>query len=203
MARSDPTRDPRGLAALRVLGAPPRSLFDAVRPGLVQQEGETIRGPGGMALAALQHRGVTKVPDRPADAVVLAGRTFGGLRDGWLAVEEEGRAMGVAYGLAVTRSRRAAPGRTWCLLRASALGQGGSIEVVNLLADLPSVGLVVVVVGPGDRTRRASALLLACGVGVWQADNADAWSVLSAMDHACRGAETAATAVVATRDLEG
>lgn len=201
MSRPEPVAAPN--ASLRVMGAPPRSLFDAVRPRLVQQAGDRLRGPGGMVLAALQQDGVTTVPDRPADVVVLAGRTFGRLRDGWLVVEDEGRALGVAYGLAVTRIRRSAPGRTWCLLRSSAVGEGGTIEVINLLSTLPLVGLVVVVVGPPAAGARATALLEACGVQVWQADNGDAWSVLSAMDHACRAAQAAATAVVATRDVEG
>lgn len=203
MATSDVTVDPHATATLRVMGAPPRSLFDAVRPSVVQRAGGKLRGPGGMVLAALHEDGVTRSGGGSADAVVLAGRTFGRPRDGWFAIEEEARALGVAYGLAVTRHRHTVPGRTWCLLRAIALGDGRTLEVMNLLDRLPPVGLVPIVVGPAAATARASALLDACGVRVWQADNGDAWSILSALDHASRGAGAAATAVAATRDVEG
>jgi hypothetical protein len=192
--RSAPTREPH----LRVLGAPRRSLFDAVRPSHVQAAGERLRGPGGMALAALQHDGVTGGAHTPADAVVLGGRAFGSPRPGWVQVEE-GRALGVAYGLAVTRQRRTAGGRTWCLLRIRALQDGRALEAAVAVGALEPAKLTPVVVGPAAAGDRVAALLGACGLQVHRADNDDAWSVLSALDHAARAAESVPVAVVAVR----
>ncbi len=185
-------------SALHVIGTPRRSLFDAVRPALVQEAGQKLRGPGGMALAALQHDGVTGGTHTPADAVVLAGRAVGRVRPGWTQVEE-GRALGVAYGIATTRFRRTAGGRTWCLLRMRALEDGRSLEAAVMLGRLAPARLTPVVVGPVEQATRIGTLLEACGLVVHQADNDDAWSVLSALDHAARTSETTAAAVVASR----
>jgi hypothetical protein len=184
--------------ALSVVGAPRRSLFDAVRPSQVQQAGARLRGPGGMALAALQHDGVTGGVHAPADAVVLGGRAFGRPRPGWVQVDE-GRALAVGYGLAVTRHRRTAGGRTWCLLRVRALADGRALEAAVALAGLPAVRYTPVVVGPVEQADRVRALLSGCGLDVHAADGDDAWSVLSAMDHAVRAGEQRAVAVLATR----
>lgn len=211
-----PERRAPGPAPLRVLGTPRRSLFDAVRPRQVQEAGLKRRGAGGMALAALHHGGVagTGVADSSLSGgglaggglsgggggvAVLGGRAFGRPREGWIAVEDEGRALGVAYGVALTRHRRTLGGQTWCLVRASVLLDGRTLEVAAVLADLPAVRMVPVVVGEAPASDRATALLRACGIDVRRADNDDAWSVLAALDHAGRVAERAPAAVVATR----
>lgn len=202
------TADRRGAdlaLRLRVLGTPRRSLFDAVRPRQVQQAGQKLRGPGGMALAALHHEALGGADGGgvvSGGVAVLGGRAFGPPRAAWVGVSDEGRALGVAYGLALTRQRQTLGGATWCLLRASALLDGRTLEVAALLAGLPAVRMVPVVVGEAPATARATALLAACGVTVHQADNADAWSLLSALDQADRVAERAPAAVVATRGPE-
>lgn len=208
MPTAEPGQAARGGAdpgPLRVLGTPRRSLFDAVRPRQVQEAGQKLRGAGGMALAALHHSGVAG-PGPAAGAtrgvVVLGGGAFGRPVEGWVGVPDEGRALGVAYGLALTRHRRTMGGQTWCLLRAPSFVDGRTLEVVTLLAVLPAVYMVPVVVGEAPATARATALLAACGVVVHPADNGDAWSVLSALDHAGRVAERSAAAVVATRGPE-
>lgn len=185
-------------ASLRVVGAPRRSLFDAVKPSEIQAQGSRIRGPGGMALAALRHAGVTGGALTPADGVVLGGRAFGGLREGWLAATEEG-ALATAYGVAAIRSRRTAGGRTWVLLRTAALRHGATLEAAALLADLDPVQLCPVIVGPREDAPRVEGLLRALGTEVFAADNDDAWSVLSALDHVARAAETGPAAIVSTR----
>ncbi|WP_370323941.1 hypothetical protein [Euzebya sp.] len=186
-------------AHLRVVGSARRSLFDAVRPTEVQAAGERLRGPGGMALAALHHDGVAGGVHAPADAVVLAGRAVGRARDGWVRADETA-ALGIAYGIAVTRHRRTAGGRTWCLLRLGALQHGRTLETAAVLADLPAVRLTPIVVGPSSAAERTAGLLTACGLSVHAADNDDAWSVLSALDHASAAAEHTAAVVLATRE---
>jgi hypothetical protein len=190
----------RGTPELTVLGSPRRSLFDAVRPGLVQQAGEGTRGPGGMVLAALHQPGTTA---GGADRVVLGGRAFGRPADRWAAVDDEGAALGVAYGMAIARVPRTPAARTWCLLRGAALSDGRALEMAALLPALPVTGLVVLVVGAPETTARAGAVLRAVGVEVVVADNGDAWSVISAMDRAGRLAEQGPSAVVAPRAAVG
>lgn len=151
-----------------------------------------------MALAALQHDGVTGGAHTPADSVVIGGRAFGSPREGWLQVEED-RALAVAYGIAVTRLRRTAGGRTWCLLRSKAFTQGRTLEAASVVGLLEPVRLIPVVVGPADGVSRISWLLESFGIAVQQADNDDAWSLLSALDHTARQADTGAAAVVAGR----
>ncbi len=184
---------------MQVVGAPRRSLFDAVRPADVQAAGDRIRGPGGVALAALRHAGVTGGELTPADAVVLGGRAFGTLREGWMGAGEDD-ALALGYGVAAIRSRRTAGGRTWVLLRTAAFTQGATMEAAAMLPGLDPVRLCPVVVGPRSDAGRIVGLLRAMGLSVHPADNDDAWSVLSALDHGVRDAEDGASAVVATRE---
>lgn len=184
---------------LRVLGHAPRSLFDALRPSRVALAAERVPGPGGMAVAALQQEAVSGGGnDRPADVVVVGGRRFGPLPDGWTIVEDAPRALGVAYGMAAVRRRRLTGTWTWCVVPADALADGRAMEVVVLLGAAPHIGVVPVVVGGPVQGAWAAALLRACGVPVRVADDADPWSVLSALDHTCRAADRAVTAIVAT-----
>ncbi|CAN5232892.1 hypothetical protein BH23ACT9_BH23ACT9_12730 [soil metagenome] len=209
--------DRDGSGALRVLGAPRRSLFDAVRPSVLQEAAAKLPGPGGAAVAALQHDGVTGGTTNgvPRDLVVLGGTSFGSPREGgqvgspreggqvgspregWLVVPDEARALGVASGMAVTRRGRAGVGRTWCVLQAAAVLDGRTLEVAALLPDLPPVRLIAVVVADGRSGTRIATLLQACGLDVQQADDEDAWAVLSALDRACRTAEQGPAAVIA------
>ncbi len=183
---------------LQVVGAPRRSLFDAVRPGEVQRRGEKIRGPGRMVLAALRHPGVTGGEITPADAVVLGGRAFGTPSGGWVGAGEDD-AIGLACGVAASRSRRTAGGRTWVLVRARSLVQGLAMEAAAQVPRLPPCRLVLCVVGGHEQGPAAVGLLTALGHAVHTADNDDAWSTLSALDHAARDAEHGPAAVVATR----
>lgn len=191
-------QSPLDPSTMQVVGAPRRSLFDAVRPGEVQRRGSQIRGPGRMVLAALRHPGVTGGEITPADAVVLGGRAFGAAPGGWIPAREA-EAIGLACGVAATRSRRTAGGRTWVLLRAQALTGGLALESAAQVPRLPPARLVVLVVGDAREAPRTSGILQAMGYPVRQADNDDAWSVLSALDHAGRDAEDGPAAVVATR----
>ena len=183
---------------LSVLGSRRVSLFDRVRPAEVQAAGRKIRGPGGMALASLHFDGVTGGTVRTADAVVLGGRVFGTRRPGWHDTAE-GMAIGLAYGIAVVRRQRGLGGHTWCIIRTRALREGRTLEAATALVDLPPAGLVVIVAGPDEDKDRSTGLLRGCGLAVAAADNADAWSVISALDRASTDSNETASAVIATR----
>lgn len=184
---------------LSVLGTGRRSLFDRVRPAEIAAVGRKLRGPGGMALAGLRSTGVTGGTLRTADDVIVGGRAFGTPRPAWFAATE-GAAIGQAYGIATVREQRGIGGHSWCIVRSRALRLGPALEAITAIGDLDPVGLILIVVGPSQTEERTVALLEACRVTVSTADNNDAWSVVSALDHAARRSRSTATAVVATRD---
>ncbi len=152
-----------------------------------------------MALASLQSTGVTGGTLRTADDVIVGGRAFGTPRPAWFAATE-GAAIGQAYGIATVRGQRGIGGHSWCIVRSRALRLGPALEAVTAIGDLDPVGLILIIVGPTGSEERMVGLLEACGVITSRADNNDAWSVVSALDHAARRSRSTATAVVATRD---
>lgn len=157
-----------------------------------------MRGPGGMALASLQSEGVTGGTVRAADDVVLGGRAFGSARPGWHGAPESS-ALGQAYGIAVMREQRAVGGHTWCIIRTRALREGRILEAATALATLKPARLIIIVAGPQEDKDQSAALLRACGLAATTADNGDAWSVVSAFDHASKQSRNGTAAVVATR----
>lgn len=185
-------------SVLHVIGAARRSVFDRVRPDDVGAQGDRIRGPGGMALAALRNPGVSGGDTTAAHAVVIGGRAFGSGLDGWISTTES-QAVAVGYGVAAIRTRRTAGGATWVLTRVGTLRDGAVMEAMATLPGLPPAQLVPLFVGDGDDGGWAIRMLTALGVEAHAARNDDPWSVLSAMDRAARSAESRSTAVVATR----
>lgn len=181
-----------------VLGHAPRSLFDALRPSRVAMSAAHVPGPGGMLPAALQQEAVTGGVDRATDLVVVGGRGFGLLPEAWILIDRPDRVLGVAYGLAAVRWRRGSGTRTWALLPARAMVEGTAVGGVELLATADHVGVVLAISGSPAEGARAAGLLTACGIAVVGADDADPWSVLSALDHGMRSADAQVTAIVAT-----
>lgn len=153
----------------------PVSLFDRVDVAEVERAASASRHPTAPLLAVLRDPAVAD------DRVVLGGRTFPSPGPGWV-LAPRGRALAIAYGMAMACRPLPHPGHTWCLLTEAACEDGRTWEAA-LLAGRHCLGGLVAVVVAADGALAADTFQVA-GWSVLHAPAADVWALLGTLDQA-------------------
>jgi transketolase N-terminal domain/subunit len=154
------------LGVLRVLLACGAVAHDPADPGWADRDHVVLGGEAVCAAAEDAFPGAGYPPSRPGSPP--AGR-----------VEDGGRALGVALGMAAASSMDGGVARVWCVLDATVADDGAVWEAAASAAQTATGTLVAVVVGGPGAQRWAS-----CGWDVHEAAARDLPGVLGALDQA-------------------